>query len=258
MRKEAEKECDSSLLEGALSVFSVLETGSRKIECLYLRENIDEKDRKIAALLKKCRAASVPITYRDAAFFDSRALGTSHGGVMAAVGERSMLSVEAMLKKKQAFYVYLCGIEDPYNFGYAVRSLYAAGADGIFVTPRNWLSAAGVCVRASAGATERMPFAEVEDDEALCGLAKKRGYRVVAAEQAEDALPHTSADLHRPILLIIGGEKRGIPARLLSCCDHKVVIAYGRAVEQSLSAAAASAVLGFEVLRQNPAAEENG
>lgn len=256
MRKEAEKECDSSLLEGALSVFSVLNTGSRKIECVYLREDVDAGDRKIAALLRKCEAANVPVIRRGVSFFEERALGTSHGGVMAAVGPRSLISAEALLKKKNAFYVYLCGIEDPYNFGYAVRSLYASGADGIFVTPRNWLSAAGVCVRASAGATERIPFCEVEDDEALCRMAKSRGYRVVAAAQTEDAVSHFSADLSRPLLLVIGGEKRGIPARLLSCCDRRVVISYGRDADQSLSAAAASAVLGFEVLRQNPKTEE--
>ncbi len=29
------------------------------------------------------------------------------------------------------------GIEDPYNFGYAVRSLYAAGADAIVLSPQS-------------------------------------------------------------------------------------------------------------------------
>ena len=254
MKKEAEKVCDSSLVEGALSVFSILNHGSRKIECVYLRQDVDESDRKISALIRKCQKANVPITRRDEKFFADKAIGITHGGVLAAVGNRSMQAPEALLKKKNGFFVYLCGMEDPYNFGYAIRSLYAAGVDGIFVTPRNWLSAAGISVRASAGATEKIPFAVAEDNEQFCLLAKKQGYRVVAADE-NDATPHTKADLRRPLILIIGGEKRGIPSHVLSVCHEKVVIAYGRAADHSLSAAAAAAVLGFEVLRQNPISE---
>ena len=36
--------------------------------------------------------------------------------------------------KENGFYVMIEGIEDPYNFGYALRSLYAAGADGVILS----------------------------------------------------------------------------------------------------------------------------
>lgn len=69
------------------------------------------------------------------------------------------------------------GIEDPYNFDYALRSLYAAGADGIILSERNWMTAAGIVCRASAGASELIPLYLCGNDPA--GVMKAAGYRVV-------------------------------------------------------------------------------
>jgi 23S rRNA (guanosine2251-2'-O)-methyltransferase len=61
------------------------------------------------------------------------------------------------------------------------------------------------------------------------------------------------ANLQFPVLLVIGGEKRGISAALLAQSDCTVRIDYGRNFRGSLSAASAATVLAFEVLRQNTA-----
>ena len=49
------------------------------------------------------------------------------------------------------FIAMLDGIEDPFNFGYAIRALYAAGVDGIVVRPRNWTTASSVVARVKCG-----------------------------------------------------------------------------------------------------------
>jgi 23S rRNA (guanosine2251-2'-O)-methyltransferase len=59
------------------------------------------------------------------------------------------------------------------------------------------------------------------------------------------------ANLKTPLLLVIGGEKRGISAAVLSVTDTVVRIDYGRTFRGSLSAASAATVLAFEVLHQN-------
>jgi 23S rRNA (guanosine2251-2'-O)-methyltransferase len=57
--------------------------------------------------------------------------------------------------------------------------------------------------------------------------------------------------MNRPLLLVVGGEKRGISRAVLDQADQVVRIDYGRDFRGSLSAASAATVLGFEVLRQN-------
>ena len=141
------------------------------------------------------------------------------------------------------------GIEDPFNFGFAVRSAYAAGADAILLPERNWMSSAGTVCRASAGASEKIPMFTASDSEVIA-LFKQKGYRVVCADMP-DSKGLWESDLKKPLLLIIGGEKRGISRAVLDTADAKVRIDYGRDFPEALSAASASAILAFEVMRQN-------
>ena len=59
------------------------------------------------------------------------------------------------------------------------------------------------------------------------------------------------ADLGRPLLMIVGGEKRGIRKSLYPLIDLVVRLDYGRDFDMALSAASAASILAFEVLRQN-------
>ena len=80
--------------------------------------------------------------------------------MIALVGERQYVSLADLLPDSAIpFIVMLDGIEDPYNFGFTIRALYAAGVHGIVLRPRNWTSASAVVGRASAGTVERMPLA---------------------------------------------------------------------------------------------------
>ena len=158
--------------------------------------------------------------------------------------------------KKDGFYVLLDGIEDPYNFGYCLRSLYAAGVDGILVGTRNWFSAAGVVCRASAGASELFPIAMGEPAE-IAGLFHEHAYSVVAADLSKEAASVYETELRYPVLLVIGGEKRGIARSVLEKCDKVVALDYGRRFGAALSAASAASVLAFEIFRQNRTARKS-
>ena len=59
------------------------------------------------------------------------------------------------------------------------------------------------------------------------------------------------ADLKKPILLIVGGEKRGMSSSILKQADQIVRIDYGRRFDAALSAASASTILAFEVYKNN-------
>ncbi len=185
----------------------------------------------------------------DRAEIDALAVGSSHGGLLTVCTPRTLPSLDGATIEKNGFYVMLCGIEDPYNFGYALRSLYAAGVSGVLLTPHNWMSAAGVVCRASAGASEQMHLYQCEPEEAVACF-RSRGYRIVAADQPDSKCMWES-DLRFPLLLLVGGERRGIPKALLPQCDAIVSIDYGREFPAALSAASASAILAFEIARQN-------
>ncbi len=255
MIKEESRQADSNILEGMTSISALLNARAAGIndrailEIRFDQAKKAKKAREFAFLTHKCRELSIPLTLTDAAELERICIGNTHGGIIALCGERTLPRPTADTLPAAGFLCLLEGIEDPYNFGYALRSLYAAGCDGVLLGERNWMSAAGVVARASAGASESFPLFAGDPFEAVKTL-KQMGYRIVCAG-IRDSVGLYEADLKKPLLLVVGGEKRGISAEMLALADRVVRIDYGRAFRGSLSAASAATVMAFEILRQN-------
>lgn len=255
MIKETSRQIASTVFEGMTSLSAVIESAlagknDRRIrEVLFDKNKAQSKAKEIAYLRRMAEKLDFTVTESDAEEIDNLATGNSHGGIIARCTERTIFPLTAKSLPEAGFVVMIEGIEDPYNFGYALRSIYAAGADAVILTPRNWMSAAGVVCRSSAGASELLPLFVSEPDEAV-HMAKSAGYKVVCAG-IRDSVSAFDADLTRPIFLIVGGEKRGISRAVLDLADEVVRLDYGRPFRGSLSAASAASILAYEVLRQN-------
>lgn len=261
IQKECEKFNNSNILEGMTSISAAIQgiragVNARVLQTVFVdRQKLKSKAREIGFLRAVSGELNFEIEIVDEEWIDRMTVGSTHGGIIAKCSDRPLPSLAdefsnpATFGNPNGFYVLPEGIEDPYNFGYALRSLYAAGVTGIILSERNWMGAAGVVARASAGASERLPMA-VCPPETAADLMKNNGYRVICAG-IRDSVSLYEADMKRPLLLIIGGEKRGISRALLEKADQIVRIDYGREFKGSLSAAGAATVLGFEVLRQN-------
>ena len=250
MKKENEKFAGSNIMEGMVSIRAVLSSGNgRKIEeILFDNAKAESKMKEISYLRHRGEELGFSVRGVDASEIDRLCIGNSHGGIIAVCSERPLPELTEN-DISGDFWVMLEGIEDPYNFGYCMRSLYAAGASGIIVPPRNWMSAAGVVCRASAGASELFRIF-VADSAAAAKLFHGKGFAVIAADKTKDAVSIYDADIKRPLLLIVGGEKRGITHAALAECDSVVCLDYGRDSPAALSAASAASIIAFEIFRR--------
>ena len=257
MRKEFKQFDNSTIFEGMTSIRAILhakevdEHRREILEVLYDRE----KEKKLSKDLSYLRAMGTKYGFEVVAVDSERihelAIGNTHGGLLAICADRPlpMLSDATAFVSCQGFYALIEGIEDPYNFGYAIRSLYACGVDGIILTERNWMSAAGVVARASAGASELLPIFISEPADAL-DVFHSLNYTVVAADTRTEHLLGTT-EIKKPVLLLVGGEKRGISRGVLDKADLLIKIPYGRHFPASLSAASATTMFAYEIMRQN-------
>lgn len=254
MQKESLKFVDSAVFEGMTSIRAIIAGIDSGVNDRKIKEILFDKSKlhKISKEIGYLRAVSdkygfllVPTT---AEALSEITLGNTHGGIVAVAGERSFPTLLADALKPNGFYAVIQGIEDPYNFGYAMRSLYACGCDGIVVCGRNWMSAAGVVCRSSAGASERFEIYNCEED-SLADIFKSKGYNIVCADENTDHILGDT-DLPCPILLVVGGEKRGISRLLLDRADKLVKIPYAREFKASLSAASATTMFAYEIMRQ--------
>ncbi|MEL7088115.1 MAG: RNA methyltransferase [Planctomycetota bacterium] len=251
-----------ALLLGAIAVEAALSAGTREVHQVWVDADLDY--RKIEPVRRAAKARRLEMQPQTREELDARVGDPKHGGVVAEVGPRVFSTPQELLEmtgREKSFLVMLDGIEDPFNFGQAIRSLYAAGCHGVVVRPRNWMApdvprlpgqlpGAAIIARASAGTSEFMPMAVAETPEEAAAFFRDKGLVVAAAADTREAVPVYEVDLQRPLFLLIGGEKRGVKRSFLNEADLVIEIPYGRPFEHSLGTVAAVSVLSFEVVRQ--------
>ncbi len=245
---------DYDIFEGMTSISAVIrsvESGvsDRKIlAILFSAERIEKASRDLSFLRRKAEEHKYEMLSVDGPVIDGLTAGTTHGGIVAICSKRSFRSDFVNKLSNSSFFVLIDGIEDPYNFAYSIRSLYAAGADGIILPKRNWMEFSGTVARSSAGTSELMDM-YVCDTYDAAKTFKEHGYKVVCAS-IRDSVSIYDYDFSSPVLLIVGGEKRGISRRLADLSDANVRIDYGREFMGSLPSASAISVIAFEIARQ--------
>ncbi len=265
MRKRSENMTNSKIttlypresfdvFEGLISVRAIFEAIDKKISdrkiasVLFANEKIKGNGKLLGFLKARSFTHGYELKTVPESEISELSDGSSHGGVIM-ITEKRKYPERIAKAPENGFFVILDGIEDPYNLGYAIRSVYAAGADAILLPKRSPIVSAGIVCRSSAGASELI--------ETVCGdlvenvkLLKNSGYRLVCADMDAPAPAHLS-NLKKPLILAVGGEKRGFSKTLTSLADLTVRLDYGRDFKMALSAASASAVLAFEVTKQN-------
>ncbi len=239
---------DTTTLEGLISVQAALKGRSRPIHKIYVEYN--RRDYDIGKLEKLARTHNVPLMRIREYELERMTDGNTHGGVVAVVGDRIYTPLAQLCAEPNSFVVMLEGVEDPFNFGQAVRALYACGAAGLVVRPRNWMSAATTVARASAGASELIPTAIADDALSAAEALGQLGLKLAVMAEEDNAIDLPKADLRGPLFVVVGGEKRGVAKKLVERANVLLQIPYARQFRHSLGTTSAAAVLGYEVMRQ--------
>lgn len=234
------------ILEGFISIKAALKSDYRKVKKVLVSNA--KRTRKSSYMKKLCTEKGVEVTFVDPSFLDGYNGGT-HGGFIAEVDEREFQSLEEIVNGEVVF--WLEGIEDPYNFGSVIRTLYASGVDSIIVDNRDWTKANKIISKSSAGCYERMPIAISYDSKETANVLRKKGYDIYATMKSDESTDLYDTKFKKQSAIIIGGERRGITRETLEECDHQVHISYGREFGYSLPATIASAIISFELYRQS-------
>ena len=242
---------EAEVVAGPRAALEILRAGKRVVRRLILARQ--EAGATTEAILGLARTRQVPVETRPREELDRVVHGATHQGVLLEVGpfpytEPEALVAQASQGSAPGFLLALDGIQDPQNLGAIIRSAEAAGVHGC-ILPRD--RAAGVtaaAVRASAGATEHLAIAQVTNLAAFLEFVKSQGFWVVGADSTEGR-DLFAADLTDPLILVIGGEERGLRHLTKTRCDLMVRIP-SRGKVASLNASAAAAVCLFEAARQ--------
>ena len=175
----------------------------------------------------------------------SKITGKDNPQAVAGVFAEFDTALEALERDRADIWLVAQALRDPGNLGTMLRTGDALGAGGVVLIDDCADPFSVEAVRASMGAVFTQRIAQARWDEFEPWLRRKPGQLVAAS--LRDAQPYRGAPYAAPCFIMVGNESRGLPEAYEEACDLRVTMPMkGRA--DSLNAAVAAAVLGYEVL----------
>eukprot|EP00903_Cladosiphon_okamuranus_P016190 g14941.t1 len=245
-KRRTRDECGKVLAEGHRLVCDLIEGGHTPTLVIVSPEALRASPGpRLQAALETLSADLVAVAPADVV---QRCCDTVTSQGVVALVERPALLLPASLQT-----VLICdGIQDPGNLGTLVRTAAGLGVDGVVLT--------GTCVdfwspktvRASMGASFRLPSLRLESWEEVVDLMLARGVRMYAAEGGA-SLPHFDADWTSPSALVVGAEARGLGEAARRGLESGDIVGVSVPLQggvESLNAAVAGAIVLGEAQRQ--------
>jgi 23S rRNA (guanosine2251-2'-O)-methyltransferase len=213
-------------------------------------------DDRLSALVRLAEENHVTVRRVSAADLTRATKGIDrHQGVVAEVADARSFAVDDLVREAAGtpLLVVLDGIEDPHNVGAILRTVDAAGADGVIRQSRRAAPLAGGAAKASAGASAHVKVADVVN--IARALEELKGLGVWTVGLAGDAVtPYDRIDYTVPTAVVVGTEGTGLRRLVRERCDWLVSIPM-RGHVGSLNVSVATGVALFEAVRQRRAGQ---
>ncbi|MCK4773118.1 MAG: 23S rRNA (guanosine(2251)-2'-O)-methyltransferase RlmB [Candidatus Latescibacteria bacterium] len=238
------------LIYGINPLRAALEEKPERIHKLFVIRG--RRNSRVEEVVMQARNLGVPLVFQPREALDRMTGSASHQGLVARVATTPFTDFEEMVaaaaKKETPLLVALDHVQDPHNLGAVVRSAEALGVDGIIV-PRHRSAVPGPAAeKAAAGALWRVPLCRVPNLSRAITRLKDLGLWVVGTA-ADEGSPPWELDLTGPLVVVIGGEEKGVRPAVRSSCDFLASIPL-RGQTASLNASVAAGIVFYEIVRQ--------
>ena len=246
---------DEELIEGRRPVIEALRSGRRVARVLLAGGGGRGTVTELVALAEQ---RGVPVETVPRSLLDTVAETGAHQGVLAVVAPIELIDLDELLAIPLAgpqppFYLACDGVEDPRNLGALARSADAAGCHGMIVPRHRSAPLSAVAVKASAGALQHLPVAEVPNLARAVERLRASGVWCVGLDEDAEAGLFAIDLADEPVCVVVGGEGAGLHRLVREACDLVVSIPMAGQVA-SLNASVAGALALFEVRRRRGAA----
>jgi 23S rRNA (guanosine2251-2'-O)-methyltransferase len=242
----------SGLVGGLHAVEALIRNEPRRIRSLVLQRAANEK---LHALQRLAEDAGIRVRQLPKSQLDAWLPG-SHQGAVAFCESRSLESWESLKTRLVAaknrgeapVVVVAAGLEDPRNLGACIRTAAGLGVNAILLPNKGSTGLTPVAAKAAAGTEDKVPLCRVPDMEKEIKSLAQAGFRVFGldAAAAHDA---QGVNLTGPVVLVLGGEDRGIPPHISRAMTGSLRLPMASDCH-SYNASVALALLLYETARQ--------
>lgn len=232
------------VVEGIRHVGEAVESGA-EIEYLVYAPDLLTSDFAYS-LITQLGIKGVPVFTTPGDVFTDIAGKENPQGILAVVKQK-LTPLGFLSETNFSWGVAILSPQDPGNLGTLMRTLDAAGADGLIVLENATDIFHPTAVRASMGTIFWKPVV-------YASFAEFRAWQNVHnfniyGTSAKGSVTYSEADFHRPAILLLGSEREGLGEEHKALCTSLVSLPmHGRASSLNLSVAAG--VLLYEMGRR--------
>ena len=241
---------DDNIIIGRNAVSEALKAG-RSINRLLVADGSREGSIQKIVAMAKDNGIIIETVTRDK--LDKLSNGQRHQGVLAYASPVEYATLDDILKiaeerNEQPFILLLDELEDPHNFGAILRTADAVGVHGVLIPKRRSVSLNSTVAKTSAGAIEYVKVAQINNVSQTLQQLKDLDFTIIGSD-VDNGEVYDKADFNEAIVLVIGGEGKGLRRLTKDNCDVIVKIPMNGKIN-SLNASVAGAILMYEAFRQ--------
>ena len=228
----------------------ILESG-KDINKIYITKG--EKHGSITKIIAKAKERRIVIVEVEREKINQMAQTENAQGVIAIVPPFDYCEVEDILneaktKNEKAFILILDGIEDPHNLGSIIRTAETAGVHGIIIPKRRAAAVNSTVVKTSAGATNFMKIARVNNINETIKYLKENDVWIYGTDMETNKM-YYDEDLTGNIAIVIGSEGFGMSKLVKENCDFLIKIPMKGKIT-SLNASVSAGIVMYEAVKQ--------
>jgi 23S rRNA (guanosine2251-2'-O)-methyltransferase len=201
-----------SVLYGIHAVRAALAARRRKILAIFATAPVAAR---LSQDLAQAGLAPQIVTNEDL----GRRLGQNavHQGIMIEARPLEPIDLSDIVSQS-GIVLALDQITDPHNVGAIMRTAAAFGVDAVITTERHSPELSGVMAKAASGGLDHVPIALVGNFARALERLADLGYLRVGLD-SEAPIAFEAAPLSRPLVLVLGGEGKGLRRLSREKCD---------------------------------------
>lgn len=232
---------DNEVQYGKNNVIDTIKT--KEVSKLYI-----QKGTKMGEIIDLAISKSIPYVYVDKAYLDKMTDFASHQGIACMTSPIELTSIETLINKNQKvdnpFVLLLDEVQDPQNLGAIIRIADAFKIDGIVFNKRRNVQINATVSKVSTGAINYVDLVRVNNIRQAIKKFKEAGYFIGYLDMdGENEVNSLKYDI--PIVMIVGGEDKGVSDSLKKLCDLGISIRQDGHVN-SLNVSSAVSILCYE------------
>ena len=205
---------------GEIEVLSSIEQGE-DVNLILIKRGVQSTV--ISEILVHAEKSRIKIIYGSENDLWRMSRSNSEGvpNILCLVGRNPDSSLEEVLSKGGLIWL-LAGASYPVNIGFCIRTAEVSGSDAVIIDASLNNQERSAAKRASMKAHRFLPVFWTSGLESIL-MAKDYGFRIISVEDVGESAPW-DIDMTGNIVLVVGGERNGIPEQILEQSDEIIRI----------------------------------